>query len=58
MCLLFVYSSFLLYLIKHLFYSLVGEQDSVVNREGNTSVFVDDEVDRDSEETISVENIG
>ena len=38
--------------------SFVGEQDSTVRKEGNTSIFSDDEEDYDSEETISDESLG
>jgi hypothetical protein len=37
--------------------SFVGEQYSSVRKEGNTSIFSDDE-DYDSEETISDESLG
>ena len=41
-------------------YSFVGEQDaqdSIINR-ANVSMFSDDEIESDSEETVSVESIG
>ena len=41
-------------------YSFVGQQDaqdSIINR-ANVSMFSDDEIENDSEETVSVESIG